>query len=134
MPHKCVKCSKIYANQSKQLLNGCSCGSRIFLYLRDDQITLQEALDNGLKINNEIDLSEQPVDSKKYAWLQEELKELSKEQPVTIDYDAIENLRILEKGRYEIDVSSLMEGNALIVKDDQGVYYVQLPKGPTLKP
>ncbi|MFH1780174.1 MAG: Zn-ribbon containing protein [Candidatus Micrarchaeota archaeon] len=126
MPHKCVKCGKIYANTSKELLDGCACSSRIFLFLRDDQVTLKEAVENNLIMNNKA-VAEEPVDVKKYEWLEGELSGLTKEKPVSIDYDSVENLRILEKGSYEIDVSALMKGEPLIVKNEFGVYYIKLP-------
>lgn len=45
MPHKCAKCSLLYPAQAEQLFKGCSCGSRIFIYMRDEQVTLKETLE-----------------------------------------------------------------------------------------
>jgi len=62
-----------------------------------------------------------------YSWLEQELSFLSKEKPVSIESDAAENLRILEKGSYELDVKSLMGGNPLVIKSEKGIYYIKIP-------
>lgn len=111
MPHKCVRCSKVYPNNSPELMRGCACGSRVFLFLREDQTD---------------DKTERP--SQDYGWLEDELAFLSKDKPVSVDVDAVENLRILEKGSYELNLPSLMKGEPLVIKSDQHVYYVKLPK------
>jgi len=35
MPHKCARCGRIYEDKAKELMSGCSCGARVFLYLRE---------------------------------------------------------------------------------------------------
>ena len=121
MPHKCVRCAKTYPSQSPELMTGCTCGSRVFLYLRDenektDAPAEAEASDN---------------EAKDYGWLEDELSFLSKDKPVSVDLEAVENLRILEKGAYELDLPALMKGDPLVIKSDKHVYYVKLPKPKT---
>jgi predicted nucleic acid-binding Zn-ribbon protein len=41
MPHKCTRCGKVYGEGSKEILEGCKCGNRYFLYFR--KITDEEA-------------------------------------------------------------------------------------------
>ena len=36
MPHKCARCASIYDDKAPELISGCGCGSRVFLYLRAD--------------------------------------------------------------------------------------------------
>jgi len=39
MGHQCVKCSEIYKDAAKELLEGCSsCGGKFFFYIREEQI------------------------------------------------------------------------------------------------
>ena len=33
--HQCVHCGKVYPDGSKALLEGCSCGSHFFFYIKD---------------------------------------------------------------------------------------------------
>ena len=106
MPHKCVRCSNEYSANSKELITGCSCGSRVFVFIREGQA---------------------PATEEDYAWHETELAPLTKDKPVTIDTDSAENLSILEKGSYELDVKSLMGGNPLVVKSEKGIYYIKVP-------
>lgn len=108
MPHKCVRCGKVFGNGSSELLRGCECGSRVFIFLKG----AQEA---------------EEVDVTKLGWLEQELGEFSKEKPVSLELDAAENVKILEKGAYELNVKSLMDGNPLVVKNDKGVYFIKIP-------
>lgn len=137
MPHKCVTCSKVYPNSSPELLKGCSCGSRIFLYLRSDDIPLADAMDSGLGA---------ALESGK-------VKELSKTRPVSIELvdgadseaqrmgeylgasaDAssrkerpAENITVIDRGEYELDIASLMAGDPLVVRSQNGIYYLKIP-------
>ena len=114
MSHQCVRCSKVYANNSTELMRGCDCGSRVFLFLKESLVAVPAA--SGKK------------ESSKYAWLEEEMAYLSKDKTVIIDADAVENLRILEQGSYELDLPSLMKGDPLVIRSDKDVYYVKLPQ------
>lgn len=71
MPHRCVKCSKTYADNSPQLLQGCSCGNRIFLFLRADRMSLKELYEIG---------SEMILENS-------QIVELSQKQPVSVEID-----------------------------------------------
>lgn len=114
MPHKCVRCGKIFSNTSKELLSGCECGSRVFIFLRGDKAP--------------DELSEQsPEAVKNFSWLENELSFLARDKPVSVDVDSVENLRIIERGSYELDLASLMKGDPLVVKSDHGVYYIKIP-------
>ncbi|HLC38058.1 MAG TPA: Zn-ribbon containing protein [Candidatus Norongarragalinales archaeon] len=108
--HKCVRCSKEYSNTSPELLKGCECGSRVFVFLKHPGSGEQE---------------------EDYSWLESEFKALSKTQTVSVEKDAAENLKVLEKGSYELDVKSLMGGNPLVVKSEKGIYYIQMPGSKT---
>lgn len=65
-------------------------------------------------------------------WLASELKSLNErrlEKPLSIE---IENIRMLEKGVFELNLKSLiLNRDPIIVKDSYGVYYVKLPKKPS---
>ena len=109
MPHRCVRCGTVYPNNSAELMKGCNCGSRVFLFIREEDAAKQS-------------------DEHDYKWLEDEFSFLSKDKPVSIDADAVENLRVIEQGHYEFDLPSLMNGNPLVIKSDRDVYYVKLPE------
>ncbi len=153
MPHKCVRCSSTFPNNSPELMRGCTCGSRVFLFLRDENTpsnpfptapAASPPSSEGTSSSPASDPSPTlPTDAERaeikppspsstdYGWLEDELAFLSKDKPVSVDVDSVENLRILEKGAYEIDLPSLFKGEPLVIKSDQHVYYVKLPQPRT---
>jgi len=36
MPHRCLNCSRIFADDAIEVLRGCSCGKATFLFMRAD--------------------------------------------------------------------------------------------------
>ena len=34
MPHQCVRCGTFYDDASKEILEGCNCGAKLFFYVR----------------------------------------------------------------------------------------------------
>ncbi|MFA5246400.1 MAG: Zn-ribbon containing protein [Candidatus Micrarchaeia archaeon] len=140
MPHKCVSCSKIYPNSSPELLKGCSCGSRIFLFLKNEDITIKQAMDSGLSAvmssGKVLELSaRQPVsvelvdpeedgeadadEIRNYIGTQQPAFG-KKEQPA-------ENITVIDKGEYELDIDSIMRGDPLVVRSQNGIYYLKIP-------
>ncbi|MEW5955271.1 MAG: Zn-ribbon containing protein [Candidatus Micrarchaeota archaeon] len=112
MPHKCVRCGKAFPDASQELIKGCECGSRIFLYLRNGQPA-------------------PAVEGEDLKWLEEELLELSREKPVSIEPDAVENIRMLGQGTYELNVGAIMKGEPIVIKAHNGVYFIKMPAAKT---
>ncbi len=96
MPHKCTRCAAVYEDGSENILKGCTCGNRYFLYFR--KITDQEA---------------------------EELKIKKKVREVGEDEKGIWNVKVRD-GTYEIDVGSLMMQEPVIVAGEEGRYLLSL--------
>jgi len=103
MPHKCVRCSKLHEVGSLALRNGCECGAKVFIYL------------------SEQDAERELGDMR---WIERELAHITRNSnaPVTLD---VENVHVLNKGVFELDVNSLIR-NPIVVKDVDGVYYIRL--------
>ncbi|MFH0713614.1 MAG: Zn-ribbon containing protein [Candidatus Micrarchaeota archaeon] len=110
MPHSCVKCNKSYPDQSEAILKGCTCGSRIFYFIKTDA----PAMCLPTAKVTEILITEQLI-------------ELSKEKPVVINLDDPENIRVIEPGSYELNIPALFRGDPVILRTDSDVYYVKLP-------
>ncbi len=34
MPHRCMRCERTYADDAPAVIDGCACGSRMFLFVR----------------------------------------------------------------------------------------------------
>ena len=108
MPHKCVRCGKEYEDGSAELMKGCSCGARVFVYSKPEQGAPVIATEEDARA------------------LEKELEPMARDKPVSIQWN-VENVRVLEKGLYELDVKSLMQGDPIVVKTDKEVYFVRFP-------
>lgn len=97
MPHRCTRCGTVYEDGSENILKGCECGNRYFLYFR--KITDEEA---------------------------EELKTKENVREVREGEKGIGNIKIKD-GIYEIDVSSLMMQEPIIIVGEEGRYLLSLP-------
>jgi predicted nucleic acid-binding Zn-ribbon protein len=103
--HKCIRCGKPVSDLS-QIEKGCGCGSKAFVFVRDAR-------------------QQDEVDTR---WIESEVANVSKNgKSVVLE---VENIKMLEKGVFEIDLNSLMK-NPLVFKDVNGVYYVKLPVANT---
>ena len=76
MPHKCARCSNIYEDKADELLNGCGCGSRVFLYLRADYAGSKQ---ETIKVLEKEEVSESDL-----KWLDTQYKDKLKSDTKTI--------------------------------------------------
>ncbi|RLI91873.1 MAG: hypothetical protein DRO89_03150 [Candidatus Altiarchaeales archaeon] len=118
MPHKCARCGKIYEDNAPELMNGCTCGARVFLFLRQREGRTKEETIEKLK--------RQELEESDLEWLDKRLGRELGESDKTIHLD-VENLLRLERGKYRLDIASLMKGDPLVIKVRNGVYYIDLP-------
>lgn len=111
MRHQCVRCGRIYPSESKSLMKGCICGSKLFLYLRTPSLEVKRS-----QLPKNLDV------------LEKEIRKMlgdatSPDQPISI---SIENLRLARNGVYDIDLESLLRGDPIILRDPLGVYFIDL--------
>lgn len=100
MPYRCVHCSEIYEDGSKETLSGCNkCGSKFFFYLKKEK--LQEILNQKEQIleltEDEKEQIEQDV--REIAGLREE-----EDTPVFLDFESV---RVIKPGKYLLDLPKL---------------------------
>jgi len=115
MVHRCVHCGKIIEDASRELLEGCSCGSKFFFFIKQEHI-------DKIK-ENVIELS--GIDKKK---VEEDVREIigaeNEEIPVILD---LESVKVLEPGKFVIDVVNLFrKDRPLIYKLEEGKYIIDL--------
>ena len=120
MPHKCARCQRIYEDAAPELVDGCICSSRVFLYLRADYAG---TTDETIEV-----LKEKEVTEDDFKWLDEEFTDKLKKDRKTISLD-LENVCRLEKGRFRLDLQSLMRGEPVVIKAEEGVYYIDIGYG-----
>ena len=117
MPHQCVRCNTMYPDGAQEILKGCSCGARLFFYIR------KQNLEEGKKLVNNL-----TPDEKKH--IEKDIQEIlyikeEPNRPVILDIEAI---RVLKPGKYELDLVHLFKNDPLIIKLEEGKYVIDLPQ------
>ena len=120
MPHKCARCSKIYEDNAAELIAGCDCGSKVFLYLRADYAGNEE---ETIRVLEEKKLSESDL-----KWLDDEFRDHLRDGEKTVSLD-IENVLRVGEGKFQLDLRSLMRGEPIVIKAAEGVYYIDIQYG-----
>ena len=119
MPHQCVHCSKIIEVGSKEILEGCSsCGGKFFFYIRDEQAAkIKEAKEIPIPEFNTVDKKQVEEDVRSILKIEDESK------PVILD---LESIRVLNPGKFEIDIVSLMNRRPIVFKLQEGKYLIDI--------
>jgi len=113
--HQCVRCGKVYDNAAKEILEGCSCGSKFFFFIKKD------ALKYGDKLNIELNAEERKQ-------IEKDVRDIigTKMDPTKPVILNLENIRVLKPGQYELDLVELFKGNPLVYKLEEGKYMIDL--------
>ncbi len=116
MPNQCVHCGKMYEDASPELLQGCSCGSHFFFFIKKEQ--LNELKEKIVELEG-MDKQQVEEDIREMIGLEED-----KEIPVILD---LESVRTLGPGKFEIDIVNLFsKKRPLIYKLEEGKYIIDL--------
>jgi len=120
MPHQCTKCSKVYPDASEELLKGCECGSRFFYYIRQEKFDSMKQ--DVQKVMEELDRADKDQ-------VEKDIRELTgltekPDEPVILD---LESVKVLQPGKFEIDIVNLFSKNRpLIYKLGEGKYIIDI--------
>lgn len=150
MPHKCNNCNTIYPDGCEDILQGCTeCGNKKFQYIPDDSVT-EEATEPALQDTSEPDLkpSETISENDSQAKARTDIvdkSELPDSKPTTnaesdklvesdepqqiesILNDQFEGITVVERGKYELNLSELFTGESKIIKiQEDGKYVVDV--------
>ena len=117
MPHQCVRCNKFYDDGASEILKGCSCGGRLFFYIRKDKLKKAQEVVEEVKLT--------PEDKKRIEKDVFDLvgSEIDKDQPVVLDLEAI---RVSKPGKYELDLVHLFRKDPLVIKLEEGKYMIDI--------
>jgi predicted nucleic acid-binding Zn-ribbon protein len=113
--HICARCGK-EAKKLEDISNGCSCGSKIFIYKQEGQ----NHQSNEEIISSKID-SKNEIEMKRNGKLPESYFAYS-----TFTTEDIENIKILSDGVFLLDLKGLSK-DPIVLKDSEGIYYIKLP-------
>lgn len=118
MPHQCVRCNKFYPDGSDEILKGCSCGAKMFFFIKKEKMKeLQETL---VAVQNLTPVEKKEIEQNVYELLDERVKH---DEPVILDIEAI---RSVEPGKFELDLVKLFKKDPLIFKLGEGKYIIDL--------
>ena len=114
MPHRCMNCGEVYSDDSEKLIDGCECGSSLFMYENEET-------DEGLDEEDEM--------------VKEEVEEMvtegvAEKGNIQFEFD-IDSISVEEEGVYSINVSRLLEEMPLVIQKSDGVYHIHLPSAFT---
>ena len=116
MPHQCVRCNTFYDDGSNVILKGCSCGGRLFFFVKKEKIEEAKKLAESINLNTEEKIQ---MENDVFNLIGQE----KSEEPVILDLEAI---RILQPGKYELDLVHLFQGEPLIFKLEEGKYMIDI--------
>jgi len=115
MPHQCVRCNNFYRDGAEEILKGCSCGARLFFYIKKKNI------DQGKELISNLSSDDKKHIEKDVAEILHIKEEPNK--PVVLDVEAI---RVLKPGKFELDLVHLFKRDPLIIKLEEGKYMIDL--------
>jgi predicted nucleic acid-binding Zn-ribbon protein len=116
MPHQCVRCGKIYDDGAQEILTGCSCGGRLFFYIKKEKLA---ELKKSISKLSQSEKQEIEKDVLELIGAPEE----QGEEPIVLDFESI---RVLKPGKYELDLVQIFKKKPLIYKVGDGKYYIDL--------
>lgn len=121
MAYQCVHCAKTYDDGSREILQGCSCGSKFFFYLTAEKLA---------KINQvPTPAATIPLSDEEKVQIEHDVREIigmeeSEEAPVVLDFESV---KILKPGKYIIDLHNLFNNERpLVYTLEEGKYFVDL--------
>ncbi len=115
MPHQCVHCGKIYPTASRELLEGCNCGSHFFFFVKEGDLDILRKETENLTHEEKKEIEQ---DVREIIGITEE-----EDKPVILDFESI---RITKPGKFEIDLVSLFRKKPLVYKLDEGKYIIDI--------
>ncbi len=117
MPHQCVRCNKLYEDGSQEIIKGCSCGGKLFFYVKKSKL---EAMQNAINKENLSVKEKKQIEKDIFDIVG---SELDKADPVILDFESI---NVLKPGKYELDLVHMFKGDPLIFKLDEGKYMIDI--------
>jgi len=117
MPHQCVRCNSFFEDEAEEILNGCTCGGKLFFFVK------QEALDKAKKEVENLSRAEKKQ-------IEEDVLDLigdrpDEDAPVVLD---MESIRVTKSGRFDLDLVRLFDKKEpLVYKLEEGKYMIDIP-------
>lgn len=121
MPHQCVHCGTTYDDGSREVLSGCTCGSKFFFYLSQEKLT---------KIKTHQTKEQLPsLSIQEKQQIEHDVRDIigltdHEEAPIVLDFESV---KVLKPGKYLIDIHNLFsKERPPIYTLEEGKYIVDL--------
>ncbi len=115
MPHQCVRCSKFYDDGDSAVLQGCSCGAKLFFYVRKEKIKKAEEVSKKLTVEEKEKIE---TDIKEIIGKDEE------DKPIILDFECV---NVVSPGKFELDLVKLFnKDNPIVYKLEDGKYMIDI--------
>ncbi len=116
MPHQCVRCNTFYEDGSKEILQGCPCGGKLFFYVSKAKLQKAKHVTSGLS-----KAEKKQIETDIFEIIGEEN---DPEKPVILDFESIE---VKGPGKFEIDLVNLFnKKQPLVYKLEDGKYLIDI--------
>ncbi|HLD19512.1 MAG TPA: Zn-ribbon containing protein [Candidatus Nanoarchaeia archaeon] len=116
--HQCLKCKTMFANEEVPIIDGCSCDSKLFLFVKHKgDMKLAEKYRPQLEAKiEEIDVQQK----------RERTKPASKSSAEKPKF-GVETIKVHDIGVYSIHLDALMKGAPIVVLAKGGSYIISFP-------
>ena len=107
-----MNCGKTYEDNSEEIIDGCSCGSSLFMY------------------ENQVEMSEEELEQEKNL-VKDDIEEMvskgeEEREDIKLKFD-LDSISVQEEGVYNINVSRLLKEMPLVIEKSEGIYRIHLP-------
>lgn len=107
-----MNCGRTYEDDSDELIDGCECGSSLFMYEKEESLSEEELEEEKAEVKPDIEDMIAEGNSEK--------------EHIKLEFD-LNSISVEEEGVYSINVSRLLEEMPLVIEKSEGVYHIHLP-------
>ena len=115
MPHQCVRCNKFYEDGSSAILKGCSCGAKLFFFVKQKHLEQAKEVVTNLSYDDKDQIERDVFDL-----VGEKVEDNT---PVVLEFESI---NVVKPGTYHIDLVHMFKKDPLIFKVGEGKYFLDL--------
>jgi len=115
MPHQCVRCNKFYEDGADVILKGCSCGAKLFFFVKQKHMDKAKEVVTNLSYDDKDQIERDVFD----------LVGTKNEDdaPVVLEFESI---NVIKPGKYHLDLVHMFKKDPLIFKVGEGKYFLDL--------
>jgi len=106
----------MFPDGAQEILKGCSCGARLFFYIKKKHIEEGKTLVSNFSDKDKVQIEKDVTEIL-------HIKNEDKNKPVVLD---LESVRISGPGKYELDLVHMFKNDPLVVKLEEGKYVIDL--------